>query len=171
MTITYPDFLPKGLHSGRAYQVVDPMMRSALTSGRARQRRRFTDVPEAARIAWLFSSLECRYFEAWFRDVLTDGVLWFECPLKTPLGYQPFTCRFTGIYSGPTLVGPDQWSITAELEMQERAVLEPGWGEFPEFILMADIIDRAINDQWPESQWQLHMDVGDYAINQQWPSA
>src|SRR5690606_31525944 len=145
-----PEGLPLGLHSGRTYQLVNPMVRSELDSGRARQRRRFTSVPEGAQVAWLFSSLEARAFISWFRDVLTDGVLWFEMPLDHPaLGLTDYTCRFTGVYKGPSRVGPDLWSITAELELRERAIMPPGWGDFPEFILGSGILDIAMNKKWP----------------------
>lgn len=149
MTIYYPEKLPRGLHSGRSYQLVSPLARSELVSGRARQRRAFTSVPQAAKIQWLFTSVQGQLFEAWWRDALTDGVNWFECPLETPLGYSEYRCRFTGVYSGPTRVGPELWSYSAELELYERAVLPPGWSEFPEFILDSSIIDLAVNREWP----------------------
>ena len=147
--IKYPDRLPRGLHSGRSYQLVSPLIRSELVSGRARQRRSFTDVPELAKIQWLFTSSEGQLFEAWWRDALTDGVNWFECPLQTPMGYSDYTCRFTGVYSGPVRAGPDLWSYSAELELQHRAVLLPGWSEFPIFVLESNIIDLALNREWP----------------------
>lgn len=171
MTIYYPENLPRGLHSGRTYQLVSPLMRTELASGRARQRRRFTSVPQGASIRWLFSSVEGQAFEAWWRDQLVDGSQWFECPLETPLGYLNYTCRFTDVYSGPGRVGPDLWSYSAELELRVRAVPPEGTGEFPEFILQSGIFDRAVNSFWPDHNWQTYMNVGDIAINEQWPSA
>lgn len=149
MTIYYPENLPRGLHSGRNYQLVSPLMRTELASGRARQRRRFTSVPEGASVRWLFSSVQGRAFEAWWRDALIDGSSWFECPLETPLGYQLYTCRFTDVYSGPSRVGPDLWSYSGELELRERAVTPVGTGEFPQYLLEASIFDIAVNSYWP----------------------
>lgn len=169
MTIYYPAGLPRGLHSGRTYQLESPLQRTELSSGRARQRRRFTSVPQYGSINWLFSDAEGAAFEAWWRDALVDGSRWFECPLDTPLGYQDYTCRFTDVYKGPSRVGPNLWSYSAELELRERAVLEPGWGEFPEFILEADIIDIAVNREWPLSPWQIYAEAFDSAINEDWP--
>lgn len=169
MTIYYPEGLPRGLHSGRKYQLVSPLMRSDLTSGRARQRRRFTSVPEAVSVGWLFDSAQGQAFEAWWQDVLVDGSLWFECPLGHPLGYDFYTCRFTGPYSGPSRVGPNLWSYSAELELRERAVLAPGWGQFPEFILGQSIFDKAMNREWPLNPWQAQAEAMDTAINQDWP--
>lgn len=169
MNPVYPEGLPRGLHSGRSYQVVDPLQRTQLSSGRARQRRRFTDVPELAQIRWLFNDVEGQAFEAWWRDALTDGALWFECPLDTPLGYSLYTARFTGVYSGPSRVGPDLWAYEGELELQARAVLAPGWGEFPEFVLESSILDFAINQKWPEEPYSIWGSVFDRSVNQEWP--
>lgn len=169
MTVYYPEGLPRGLHSGRRYQLVSPLMRSDLSSGRARQRRRFTSVPEAVSVSWLFNGVQGQTFEAWWRDSLIDGSIWFECPLDHPLGYDLYTCRFTGPYDGPTRVGPNLWSYSAELEIRERIALDEGWGDFPEFILDQSIIDFATNREWPEHQWQGHVGSADLAINQDWP--
>lgn len=170
MNPTYPEGLPRGLHSGRKYQLVSPLMRSDLVSGRARQRRRFTSVPEAVSVNWLFNDAQGQAFEAWWRDVLVDGSLWFECPLDHPLGYDFYTCRFTGVYSGPDRVGPNLWGYSGELELNERIALAPGWGQFPEFVLEADIFDKAMNREWPLNEWQVYIEAADTAINQDWPN-
>lgn len=149
MNPVYPENLPRGLHSGRTYQLVNPLQRTELSSGRARQRRRFTSVPEGASVSWLFSAGEGQAFAAWWRDVLIDGSLWFECPLSTPLGYSLYTARFTGVYSGPSRVGPNQWSYSAELELLERAAPPRGEGLFPDDIIYSEIFDLTINREWP----------------------
>lgn len=169
MTIYYPDVLPKGLIGSRTYQVVSPLQRSQLTSGRARQRRKYISTPERDKISFLFSDSEGQAFEAWFREVLKDGALWFECPLRTPLGLNNHSCRFTDIYQGPNPVGPDLWSYSGEVELLERAVLEDGWGEFPELVAGSAIIDIALNEKWPLNPWQTHAGAMDNAINKDWP--
>lgn len=149
MNPQYPAGLPRGLHSNRTYQLVDPLQRTSLSSGRARQRRRFTDVPELAQISWIFSSVQGQAFEGWWRDVLRDGALWFDCPLETPLGYFTYEARFTGVYSGPSRIGPKLWGYSAELELKERAVVPIGEGEFPDDILYSEIFDLTVNREWP----------------------
>jgi hypothetical protein len=151
MTIYYPDGLPRGLHSGRTYQLVSPLMRSELNSGRARQRRRFTDVPESAKVSWLFSDSEAQLFKVWFLHQLVDGVEWFECPLDTPEGYGLYTARFMDVYEGPSRVGPDLWSISATLELQERSILDQDWSILPDFLLHKEIFDYAMNREWPQA--------------------
>lgn len=147
----YPPLLPLGLHSGRTYQLVNTIQRSELQSGRAIQRRKFTSVPQGASIQWFFNSAETQLFEAWYLNTINDGEAWFSCELKTPLGLSEHTCRFTKVYKGPDLVGPDQWAISAELELRFRAVIDAAWVQFPEFILYSSIIDRAMNQEWPEA--------------------
>jgi hypothetical protein len=171
MTIAYPNSLPLGLQNGRSYQLESPLQRTELASGRARQRRRFTSVPQYAKVDWLFKDVEGRAFEAWWRDVLIDGSQWFEMPLKTPMGLGRHLCRFTGVYTGPALVGPNIWSYSAELELRERAAPPPGTGEFPDFLIFASIFDIAINDYWPDHIWERFGGAGDLAINYHWPNA
>jgi hypothetical protein len=150
-------------------------MRSELTSGRARQRRKFTSVPEMAKVSFLFNDAEGMAFESWYRQQLADGANWFEAKLKTPLGLEYYTCRFTDIYQGPNPVGPpsgdnSRWSYSAEIELFERAVLGDDWGLFPDFVIDASIFDKAINREWPLNPWQTYADVMDTAINEDWPN-
>lgn len=150
--IQYPASLPLGLVNGRTYQVTSPLQRSTLESGRARQRRRFTDVPVMTSVTWIFKNKSQAFaFEQWFRDALVDGAEWFTCPLKTDMGLIGAQCRFAEIYSGPTIVGPDVWSITANIEMFQRPLLPPPWGQFPDYITSGNIIDYALNKLWPKA--------------------
>lgn len=151
MKPSYPEGLPLGLHNGRTYQLESPLQRTQLNNGRARQRRRFTSVPEYVDIGWMFSGVEASAFSTWWRDSLIDGSLWFSCPLGTSIGLDDYECRFTEAFSGPSRVGPDLWSVTARLEIRNRVVsiYPPDWGLFPDFILEASIIDRALNKEWP----------------------
>lgn len=151
MNPVYPEGLPRGLHSGRKYQLVNPLMRTPLSTGRARQRRRFTSVPEGVSVGWIFNGVQGQAFEAWWRDVLIDGSLWFECPLDHPMGYSLYTSRFTGVYEGPSRVGPDLWAYNAELELKERAAPPVGEGEFPDDILYSELLDITINKEWPQA--------------------
>jgi hypothetical protein len=76
--------------------------------------------------------------------------LWFECPLKTPLGLETYQARFTDVYSGPTLVGVSPWWFTANLELFKRPIVDAEWVLIaPDYILMSDIFDRTMNQEWP----------------------
>lgn len=151
--IHYPhNHLPLPLQEGYGFQPVSPLLRTQLTSGRARQRRQYTSTPTQASVKWIFTTdAQAMIFEAWYRDVLSDGAAWFLMRLQTPLGVRDYRCRFTDIYQGPTLVAPIYWQFSATLELWERPILPPGWGPFPDYIAGSSIIDLALNREWPEA--------------------
>ena len=152
MPIPYPEGLPCALRENYSLQTVSPLMRTQLESGRARQRRRFTNVPTMAQVSWNMSPGQGQIFEGWFRWLLKDGAEWATIPLKTPSGLADYECRFTDIYQGPTPIGADKWRYTAELEIMERQTLPQDWIELgSDFILNADLFDLALNQEWPEA--------------------
>lgn len=149
----YPSQLPRPTQSGYGLQHVSPFERTTMQSGRARQRRTFTSVPTSVSVQWFFKNdIECQLFEGWFRDNAgaKDGESWFSMELQTPLGIQPYECRFTEMYRGPDLVSFDKWQVSATIEIRERPLLPEGWATImPTFILMPDIFDIAMNQEWP----------------------
>lgn len=147
--IFFPPQLPNGLRENHTARTVQPFVRTPMASGQAKQRRAFTSVPVMHSWSWIFTDMQARLFEAWFRDMIRDGTDWFKIARKTPMGMELLTCRFASMYTGPTLLGRSHWRYTAELESKERSIMPPGWGLFPEFILGADIIDLAVNVNWP----------------------
>jgi hypothetical protein len=151
-SIDYPAGLPNPLRDGHSLKAVQPFLRTSMASGRARQRRAFTSVPTMGNFNFLFETDNlAAAFEAWFRDSLNDGAEWFNIERKTPLGLIRLVCRFTAMYSGPTLVGRSMWQYSCPLEIWERPLLPVGWGEHPEFVVDADILDIALNREWPEA--------------------
>lgn len=146
----YPTGLPAPLKADRSFQMVDPLVSSASDNGQTRWDRRFTDVPTATPVSWIFTDQQCSAFEAWYRDVLRDGAEWFEMPLTTAVGREPRECHFLAAYSGPERLGPDRWRITADITLRRRPLLPPGWGNFPEYILNSCVIDIALNLLWPQ---------------------
>ena len=151
--INYPkEYLPIPLQDGYGLKPVSPMIRTDLSSGRARQRRLYTATPTQAAVSWSLSDSEGQLFEAWYRDTIHDGADWFNMPLRSPLGIiDSYVCRFIDIYEGPTIEGGNYWRYTATLELWERPILAPDWAEFPDYIINSSIIDIALNREWPES--------------------
>lgn len=149
--ITWPEGLPCALREGHSTQHGTPFRRTTLASGRARQRRKFTSVPSSKTFKWYMSEAQCMAFEAWFRDVLADGVQWFNMAARTPLGKVNMVCRFAEMYSGPDPIGRDSWEISAQLEIWERPLLPVGWGQIPDYVANSDIVDIAMNREWPEA--------------------
>lgn len=149
-TIDFPSELPAAIREGYNTNHVSPFKRTGMASGRAKQRRTFTSVPTMADVTWRLSEYEARVFEAWFRYDVNDGTDWFNTTLKTPMGYQPYECRFADIYEGPRLTDEDFWTVRAQLEIRERQILTKDWYEYGRFALTdADIIDTALNREWP----------------------
>lgn len=149
--LAYPEGLPAPLRDGYGFEAVSPLVVTPLSTGRVRQRRRFASVPTVASVGWILSAPQAALFQAWFEEVLNAGSEWFECPLRTPLGMDNHRAQFVDIYKGPDLVGVDHWRITAELRLFKVPMFEPGWaGVIPDFILQADIFDRAVNQKWPK---------------------
>lgn len=150
--LSFPhSYLPMPQRTGLGYQPVSPLLRTQLTSGRARQRRLYTSTPTQVGVTWIFNEEQSQLFEAWFRDVISDGAAWFNMRIRAPIGIDDYACRFMDIYEGPTLIGFQRWQFTANLELWERPILPPGWGEFPDLVANQSIIDLAMNREWPEA--------------------
>jgi hypothetical protein len=152
-SINYPDkYLPIPLQDGFGYKPVSPMLRTQLTSGRARQRRLYTSTPTQADVSWLFNEGQSQLFEAWYRETISDGAAWFNMKIRAPTGIYDRVCRFTDIYEGPTLTGGKYWQYSATLELWERPLVMPGYADAaPGFVVQQDIFDLAMNREWPKA--------------------
>ena len=150
--VDYPAGLPLPARSGYALKHTSPFARTEMSTGRSRQRRTFTGGPSTVPLSWLMTNAQAQIFEAWFSYSITDGTDWFNIALKTPVGrLAPYECRFTEMYDGPALVGLDNWRFKAQVEIRERQILPKDWYLLGrQFILGADIIDKAINREWPQ---------------------
>lgn len=146
--ITYPAGLPHPLKSGAAYTPENNILRTPLQSGRARQRQLYTKVPTFYRATWILDDIKGRLFAAW-ADQAAKGE-WFEMPLRSELGVNVETVRFTASISGPVRIGVNHWQYTADIEVRLKPALAPGWAEIlPGFTLESDIFDLAMNMEWP----------------------
>lgn len=85
--IYYPhDCIPGPTYDNYGFEPTDPMIRTDRVGGLARQRRKYTSVPTDNTVVWQFKTdAQAQAFEAWYRDVLTDGVAWFYMKCKTLL--------------------------------------------------------------------------------------
>ena len=144
----YPSNLPCPLRAGYNINPENNIIRTQMVSGRARQRVQYTSVPAYADLSWIFTAQEGQVFESWS---ISAGADWFSIKLKTPLGYYLHECRFMETPQGPSLIGVDLWGYKAKVEIRDRAVIEGSYGEFaPALVLMSDIIDIALNQEWAE---------------------
>lgn len=87
--LNYPkDYLPCPLKENFGLKATSPLKSTAMVTGRRRQRRAYTSVPTQTPVSWIFTDGQAQLFEAWYRDIITDGADWFNMPLLTPLGAQ-----------------------------------------------------------------------------------
>lgn len=145
----YPDSLPPPQKSGRAFQMVDPLVSTPFDNGQTRWDRQFTAVPTSTPVSFIFNDAQCQAFEAWHRDVLNLGALWFDLPLRSPIGREDEECHFAGAYSGPERLGFDRWRISAQVILRRRPLPPMGEGEFPDDIVYSELFDLTMNREWP----------------------
>lgn len=148
--LTYPEGLPTPQREGYGFDPVSPMTSTKMVTGRTIQRRAFVSTPTEAAVTWLFTAAEAQLFEGWFEHVLLSGTLPFECPLRTPLGFENYRANFVDIYTGPVLVGEGFWQFSAQLRLFKRPLIDKEWVvDAPDYVLGADIFDIAMNQEWP----------------------
>lgn len=150
--IRYPEELPLPLQD--SYSIgspVDPMLRTPMESGRARQRVNFDFTPEHPSFKLNFSRNEAAFFRGWYARALNNGVEWFVMKLLLPEGFKDYECRFVGKPAETQLVQVSRWEISATVELREPSLMEPGWEDFPQFWFMMGIIDLAVNVEWTEA--------------------
>lgn len=95
------------------------------------------------------TSGQAQAFMAWVRDVLKDGVYWFNCPLRTPLGYNLHAVRIVDFYDDVTEAGPGLWIVSAGLELDEAPIAPIGEGEWPDELAYTELFDINMNRIWP----------------------
>ncbi|MBI6940066.1 transposase [Pseudomonas putida] len=149
--IDFPKGLPLPLQDSYSLNTIDPMARTQMVTGRARQRVRHSYVPTFVSAAFLFNQDQASLFEAWYARTLGNGVEWFNCPLQTAEGLRVYEARFTQIYEGPSLVQMAFWRYSVRLELRQRPLIPEGWENFPGLWLGKSIIDVAINREWPKA--------------------
>lgn len=169
-----PDYaatgLPLPLRDGYALNPVNKIRSTDMDVGRGVQRWEYDDAPLYPEVSWLLTSIEARLFVAWVNQVAKAG--WVKMRLVTPLGFDDLTVRFKSTPEGAELQGRYAWRYKAVLEIEFEPMLEEGWAEIlPDYVLMADVFDYAVNRNWPDSPYQTYMNTFDYAVNEQWPDA
>lgn len=147
----YPAGLPAPLKADRSFQMVEPLVSTSSDNGQTRWVRRFTDVPTATPVSWIFNDLQCQAFQSWYAGPLRDGAEWFEMPLTSDLGRRVEQCHFVSAYSGPKRLGYDRWQIEGQIVLRRRPLSGNNDGFFPEDVLTSEIFDRTINLEWPKA--------------------
>lgn len=171
MIPVYPAGLPYPQRAN--YSAIGPnrIRRTEMDVGRAMQRLEFEDAPLMINATWRFAKPnQALLFTSWVNQVAKAG--WVSMPLLSNAGFDVLKTRFTTTPTGGQLLGKFIWEYSALLEVEFEPALPPDWAEIlPDYILEADIFDRAMNDKWPLNKFQVHILDVDTAINQDWPEA
>lgn len=149
MIPAYPEGLPYPLRDGYGLDKVNKIRTTGMDVGRAVQRWEFDDAPAFPSVSWILTEVQSRLFNAWVNQVAKAG--WFTIPLLSDMGFDTVTARFVETPKRAELVGKYLWKHTATLEIEFEPMLEPDWVELlPEYVLNADIFDKAQNLEKPE---------------------
>ena len=143
-----PDYgatgLPLPLRDGYALNPVNKIRSTEMDVGRAVQRLEFEDAPLYPEVSWLFTEAEARLFVAWCNQVAKAG--WFTMRLVTTMGFEDLVVRLKTTPQKGELVGLYCWRYSATLEVEFETMLDEGWALIlPEYILHADVFDKAMN--------------------------
>lgn len=148
--IVFPRGLPAPLRDGYGFDPFNNIVRTDMASGHAKQREGFETVPTEPQLTWIFTAPQALLFASWSAQVAKAN--WFTLALQTPAGYFDQQVRFKKTPVGPVLFGVDHWKYTAVCEIDQLPLAPPGFADLlPDWILLADIFDRAINQEWPEA--------------------
>ena len=110
--ISYPAGLPPVRASGFQATYQNPVIRTAMDAGPAKQRLRYTSAPKQVTASVVVDEAERELFESWFRDVLGFGTLRFVMQNPQTLSLEEF--RFTGPYGETETDGLYELSLPLE---------------------------------------------------------
>lgn len=117
----WPDFLPPPSLQGYTLQPQSRTIRTEMTSGPARVRRRFTRVPTMIPQVWNLSDKDFGAFEWWVANSIDGGAAWFMGPQRNGTGRVSVQCRFVdrdGPYKARYL-GAGEWEVSAMIEVDQ----------------------------------------------------
>lgn len=115
----FPATLPVALQDGYTLSPENPVVRTEMEGGPARQRRRFTQAATKYSVTWSFSLDEMAIFETWHKNDIYDGVAWFTIDLLNGQGVTTQTARFTEMWKA-SAKGHGEFIVTGTLETSTR---------------------------------------------------
>lgn len=149
--IEYPKELPCFVRENYEIETLNPLIRTEMMTGKAKQRRRYKSTPTfVGATTSIMSNGQAMIFESWWDYVLVSGSQWFRAPIRTPLGMEMRVMRFTEIYEGPILEG-NGWRFRCSLELASQAIMHGEWLQSSDFINNMDKFDVLMNSVWPKA--------------------
>lgn len=92
-SMIYPSYLPHPHFSQSGIKQQSNRIRSEMSSGRVRQRRRFMVVPAEQTLEWKLKREQAAAFLGWVEHALMGGISWFRLNQRTELGVVPIDIR------------------------------------------------------------------------------
>lgn len=123
--ITWPTQLPYPLIDPYRIKPGEAINRSPMTSGPARQRREFEQVPSQISVTWWFTQWQFGIFEGWYKWYAKEGAAYFKVVLLGGLGEVEHDARFFSQWDHNQISG-DCYEVSAVLEIRERPTLDKG---------------------------------------------
>lgn len=146
--LNFPEGLPYPQREGYEFEATENIITTPTDAGRPVERVDFLNPSSICKANWLLTEPQGRLLRAWCDQVAKAQ--WFNLPMLSDMGFDIEEVRLRKRLMGPVLVGQYLWRYTAEIEVKKTPIYEEGWAEIlPDWILEADIIDRAMNQYWP----------------------
>lgn len=115
---TWPATLPLPIRPGYGGESGNPMIRTDFDSGPARQRKRFTDVPDKLNLTFKFKAAEMAIFKNFWKLDINAGTDWFLMTLDLGFGLSVYEVRCTsGQYQFSARPGMN-WNVSFPAEVR-----------------------------------------------------
>lgn len=145
-TITMPDWLQCWHRENNySFEHTDKLMRTGMADGQSLDRPAYDYAPTFIDVMIRVDSLSAAAFEAWYRDTLKNGQLWFKAKFMTPIDdHDELVVKFASIYRGPSFNKGrySKWDIPMRMQIYDYSMWPDDWGLTPEMIFNTECFDR-----------------------------
>jgi len=141
------------MRDGYAFDPHDPLSRTDMEQGPARQRLIYPNSPATPNLVWPFTADEFEVFRAWYHEDLRDGAEWFWMQVFIGGRQMLGLCQFIGAFQ-PVLNG-NVWKVTTKLQVRNVEYMDADarWfaGEYGPglAITIADRLHTIIHEEAP----------------------
>lgn len=112
----WPSTLPAPKIEGYNVKPEAGFIRTDMEAGPARQRKRFTVVPQKLEASWRFTSAQMATFKTFFKTTINLGTDWFTMTLDIGDGLISYNVRFTAPHVDAIKSGMN-WDVNGQIEV------------------------------------------------------
>jgi hypothetical protein len=126
----WPEWMPKPQRSGYQFEPVDRTVRTDMEIGSIYRVEFDTDETIIQCTMILCNRIQLEFFQAFERDCLRHGTKWFRMPIwvsgkQDKDNLEWYNCRFKTRPKFSGLIGVTHITVTMQLEIEERNLLDP----------------------------------------------